>query len=149
MLALHHNQHFKGFYNWAIKLTSARKGGWETKEKHDLSLGTVPPSSDPLATTETLVQIKPSRSCSTKAHRHMQHIQTRYKRHYESFAQLNAKTTISQRILAGALIQAVGGLSPLIISRDKLSRTHHICLERTELALFTFDLWYIYCIFLA
>lgn len=65
--------------------------GMGDKEKHDLNLGTVSPSSDPFATTETLVQNKPSRSCSTRAHGHTQHMQTKYKRRYESFARLNAK----------------------------------------------------------
>lgn len=44
--------------------------GMGTKGKHDLSLGTVPPSSDQFSTTEILVQNKALRSCYTSARRH-------------------------------------------------------------------------------
>lgn len=67
MLALHHNQHFKGFYNWAIKLTSAREG--REGKGNNLSLGTVPPSSHQFSTPEVLVLNKALRSCYASAHR--------------------------------------------------------------------------------
>lgn len=68
MLELHHNQHFKGFYNWAIKFTSARGGGWGEKKRENqpISLGTVPPSSNQFSTREILVQNKALRSCYAK-----------------------------------------------------------------------------------
>lgn len=69
MLELHHNQHFKGFYNWAIKFTSAREGGWGKRENYPISLGTVPPSSDQFFTIEILVQNKALRSCYASAQR--------------------------------------------------------------------------------
>lgn len=47
MLALHHNQHFRGSCNWAIKSTSAREGGWE-KEANTISAQNSSPSFRPI-----------------------------------------------------------------------------------------------------